>query len=290
MLHRPEKTTDDSGHCINAPEVSSPVFSVDEGPGAIVAAAIHNGHEIRPEVARYLAIDEADRLREEDPLTALWTSVVPTRIRVHRSRFEVDMNRRRDRAVYRGPEDAWGLDVWREEPPRHLFESSLREYDRFYSAVGALLERKIEECGRVVVLDLHTYNHRRAGPQEPPAPDVANPEINLGTGTMDRDYWEPLVEHFLQDLRSSTIYGRSPDVRENVKFQGGHFPRWIHDRYRFQACVLSIEFKKIFMDEWRATADRNEVWAIARALESTVQGLLDEISKIQAATPSATAV
>jgi hypothetical protein len=33
----------------------------------------------------------------------------------HRSRFEVDLNRPRREAVYRIPEDAWGLDIWRDE-------------------------------------------------------------------------------------------------------------------------------------------------------------------------------
>jgi hypothetical protein len=47
-----------------------------------------------------------------------------------------------------------------------------------------------------VVFDLHTYNHRREGPDTPPAEEVGNPEVNLGTGTMDRRKWAPIIDRF----------------------------------------------------------------------------------------------
>ncbi len=45
------------------------VCKVVMGKGPIVATAIHNGHDVRPEVRELLAISEEDRLREEDPFT-----------------------------------------------------------------------------------------------------------------------------------------------------------------------------------------------------------------------------
>jgi N-formylglutamate amidohydrolase len=62
-----------------------------------------------------MSLPEADRLREEDPFTDVIASAVPSRMITHRSRFEVDLNRPRREAVYRIPEDAWGLDIWRDE-------------------------------------------------------------------------------------------------------------------------------------------------------------------------------
>ncbi|MEJ2467722.1 MAG: N-formylglutamate amidohydrolase, partial [Campylobacterales bacterium] len=61
----------------------------------IIATAIHNGHYVRRELERLFAIDEKERLREEDPYTSLWTTVVPNRVVVMTSRFEVDLNRPR---------------------------------------------------------------------------------------------------------------------------------------------------------------------------------------------------
>jgi N-formylglutamate deformylase len=80
-----------------------------EGAGPVVACAVHAGHDVRPEVVALLAVDDATRLREEDPHTGGWTALAPTRLVAHRSRFEVDLNRSRPQAVYLEPDDAWGL-------------------------------------------------------------------------------------------------------------------------------------------------------------------------------------
>src|SRR5690606_33956601 len=90
----------------------SSLARLTRGDGPIIAAAIHNGHEVRPEVAGLLALDDAQRLREEDPFTGEWTVVAPTQIVGLRSRFETDLNRPRDGAVYERPEQAWGLHIW----------------------------------------------------------------------------------------------------------------------------------------------------------------------------------
>ena len=86
--------------------MSNEFFTCEEGDGPLVAAAVHNGHDLRPEVADIMVLAEADRLREEDPHTGRWATVAPTRLVGRRSRFEVDLNRPRDKAVYRLPEDA----------------------------------------------------------------------------------------------------------------------------------------------------------------------------------------
>jgi len=55
----------------------------------------------------------------------------------------------------------------------------------------------VRRFSRFVVFDPHTYNHRRLGPQALPADPRYNPEVNLGTGTLDRNRWEPVVSVFL---------------------------------------------------------------------------------------------
>ena len=165
------------------------------------------------------------RLQEEDPRTGEWAEVAPTRLVVHRSRFEVDLNRSRETAVYRRPEDAWGLNLWTHPLTDDLVARSLAEYDAFYAELDRVLAEKARRHGRFVVLDLHSYNHRREGPEGPEAEPAGNPEVNVGTGTMDREYWAPLVERFIADLRGYDFLGRHLDVRENVKFVGRQFPR-----------------------------------------------------------------
>lgn len=250
------------------------------GRSPILAAAIHDGHDVRPDLWRRLAIDEASRLREEDPFTAEWAQVADTQIVGLRSRFEFDLNRPRGQSVYRSAEDAWGLDVWRQVPDEPLLRQSLEEYDRFYTAAGALLREMIDRHGRAVVYDLHTYNHRRGGPNGPACDPDENPEVNIGTATMDRTYWSPVVERFIRDLRAFDSEGRHLDVRENVRFRGGYFGRWIHETFPRQVCSIAIEFKKFFMDEWNGDADLDEVARIYDALRSTLPGVEEELERL----------
>ena len=257
------------------------IWDLVEGDGPLVAAAIHSGHAIREEVEQRLALDEAERLREEDPYTGLWTAIAPTRLIGRRSRFEVDLNRPRDKAVYRTPEDAWDLDIWKKPLPDELVRRSLDGYDAFYEEAHRILQEKVKRHGHFVVFDLHTYNHRREGPDGPPADWEANPEVNVGTGTMDRSRWAPIVDRFIEVLSGVEFIGRRLDVRENVKFEGGHFPRWIHETFPRTGCAIAIEVKKFFMDEWTGELDSVQSDAVRGALQATVPAVLDALQEME---------
>ena len=257
-----------------------PAFTITGEPGPVVATAVHTGHDLRPEVADAIALDDATRRREEDPFTDVLTDVADLAIVVHRSRFEVDCNRVRDRAVYRGPDLAWGLDVWDGPPPDTLVATSQAIYDDFYAAVAEQFDA-LAAAGRFVVLDLHSYNHRRDGPDRPPAPVADNPEVNVGTGSLDRRRWAPVVDRFMADLADQEVCGHLLDVRENVRFEGGHFAAWIDGRYPDTACALAIELKKTFMDEWTGDADRDHLGQLRGALAAAVPGLLDALGAVR---------
>ena len=260
--------------------MDGPIWETQFGDGPWVAAAIHNGHAVRSELADLLALSDAERLYEEDPFTDAWTSIAPTRIVVFRSRFEMDLNRPREQAVYLHPEDAWGLPVWKTRPPADRIERSLAQYDAFYRHVRFLLEGLLARYGRLVVFDLHTYNYRRAGPDAPAADPRENPDVNLGTGTMDRRRWAPLVDRFLADLASVDFLGRRLDVRENVKFLGGQFSRWIHQTFSDSVCALAVEVKKSFMDEWTGRVDDDRHDAVRSALESAAGSVVEELKRL----------
>jgi N-formylglutamate amidohydrolase len=255
-------------------------WSIVLGSGPLVATAIHDGHQLRDEVAGLIALSEQERLREEDPFTGDWTRIAPTQVVVRHSRFEVDLNRPRPKAVYSRPEDAWGLQVWKQDLPSAVVERSVAAYDDFYQEMGQLLSQMEEHFGRFVVFDLHTYNHRREGPAGVAADPQQNPEVNLGTGVMDRSLWTPLVDRFVQDLRSFDFLGRHLDVRENVKFRGGQFSNWVHETYPRTGCDLAIEFKKFFMNEWTGELDTRQHQAILQALQSTIPGILEELARM----------
>jgi N-formylglutamate deformylase len=239
-----------------------------------VATAIHSGHTLRPEVAACMALSDGERRREEDPYTDRLTIPFSTRVVVDRSRFEVDLNRSPEEAIYLSEDQAWGLQVWGELPGPDLVARSLEVHEDFYRQLGRLLD-EVASQGSFVVLDLHSYNHRRDGRHAPPAPVAENPDINIGTGTLDHSRWDALVDRFANDL--TTGLSSSVTIAENVRFQGGFFSQWVNERYAGRGCALALEFKKTFMDEWTDELDEDAVDRLVGALAGTVDGISQEL-------------
>jgi len=255
-------------------------YRVDQGDQPLIATAIHNGHQVRGEVASLFAIDNASRLREEDPFTGEWTAVAQNRIIVDTSRFEVDLNRVREEAVYIDPQDSWGLTVWQTRPDPALIDRSLSGYDLFYSQLHKIFTELKNKHGKFIVLDFHSYNYRRNGPDGKSADIEGNPEVNVGTGTMgDRTRWAPVIDRFIGDLSGYDYCGRHLDVRENVKYLGRQLAQWTHDTFPESACVLSVDFKKFFMNEWTGQPEMQQLVAITNALKFSANGALKELGR-----------
>lgn len=242
---------------------------VGDWSGQLAATSIHAGHALRPEVDKIMLLNPDDRRREEDPYTDVIASLAPARVLVHRSRFETDLNRIRDKAVYTRPEDCWGLDVWSTgELPADVKARSLDEYDSFYAELAVRLD-DMAARGPFVIYDVHSYNHRRAGANGPAESVEVNPEINLGTESVDRDRFGGVIDAF-----TTALSERGFDVRENVKFKGQALAWWVHERYAGTGVVLALEFKKTFMDEWTGTPDRDRLDVLAQALAATMNPVL----------------
>lgn len=252
----------------------------DAAAEPVLAFAIHDGHHLRDDVAAQTALSDSERLREEDPFTGEWTAAAPTRVIGLMSRFQVDLNRPRQSAVYRTPSDAWGLEVWKGDLPERTAAASLREYDEFYGAMERLLSTFEARFGKFVILDLHSYNHRRGGAEAEPADAQENPQVNVGTGSMDRARWGAVADRFMERLRAFDFPGGRLDVRENVKFRGGQFSKWVHRTFPSSGCCLAVEFKKFFMDEWTGEPNRTLVDAIGRAIADTVPALVEELDRL----------
>lgn len=230
----------------------------EAGDGPVLATAIHNGHELRPDVRKLHLLDEPTRLREEDPYTGPWAKLGDVSIIVHRSRFEMDLNRRMENAIYLEPADAWGLELWKHPLPDEAVQKSRNQYRVYYDMVHTLLEDMTSRWQRILVLDFHSYNHRRNGKAAEPEPQTQNPDINVGTHELDVQRWGGLIDTFIEKLCICSVNGERLDVRANVKFVGRQFPRWVVANFP-NACALAIEVKKIFMDDWTGEPDRTAV-------------------------------
>jgi N-formylglutamate deformylase len=241
----------------------------------LVCAAIHNGHSLSPDFLSGIGISGADRLREEDPFTARFGASAGNRIVAVHSRFEVDLNRRRPKAVYLEPEDAWGLPVRRVPLTPETLDRALAAYDAFYRRTESLFREMQATFGRFLVLDLHSYNHRRPGPDFPSEPAIDNPEINLGSSNIPEAEL-PVLLRFRDLLTEEPLQGRIPDVRLDVKFTGGAFARWTHETFPDSAVCIAVEYKKIFMDEWIGTPDLALIRELQRKTSGAAKRLLDE--------------
>lgn len=240
-------------------------WTVQRGGGPVVATAIHDGHELRPEVAAAMSLGDDERLREEDPFTGQAILDVPTHVIAHRSRFEFDLNRGAAEAIYRTLEQSWGLEVWREPAAAGMVERSLAIHAAYYRMLGALLDEVAADHGRFVLIDVHSYNHRRDGPAGEPAPQEVAPDINIGTSSMPREQWAFLVDPLMEAMAQFDFNGRRLDVRENVAFQGkGEQTRFVHARYPGRGCAIALELKKFFMDEWSGQPDPAELETMRR--------------------------
>lgn len=222
--------------------------------GPVLTTAIHTGNHIRNELQPYLYANNMQLRREEDPLTDIFASVGDDVFCCYTSRFEVDLNRKRELAFATRAEQTWGLKVWRDVPPEAVIERSLEQHDIFYQMMESTLQRMIHQHGKVLVVDIHSYNHRRDG-IDAPAPQSGNPDIDLGLTTLDQGQFGALAAAFTEILASQPCQGRKLDVRGNVRYpDGGYWPEWVFANFGDDICTITLEYKKFYMDEWTDTA------------------------------------
>lgn len=247
-------------------------WTLQLGDDPIVATAIHDGHGLGAATSAVMALADDARLREEDPHTGQAILDIPTHVVSLRSRFEADLNRGLDQAVYLTPEQSWGLHVWHAPPEGALLRDMHAYHCGFYRMLGELLDGIVARHGRFVLLDVHSYNHRRDGADAAPTPQDAAPDINIGTFSMPRDHWAFLLNPLIEAMRGFDFNGRRLDVRENVAFQGkGELTRFVHQRYPQTGCAIALEFKKFYMDEWTGAPYADELVAM-RSLIGHIAG------------------
>lgn len=223
-------------------------FHLSDPLSPVLALAIHNGHRIPEALMPYTQISAEDRFREEDPFTDYIAGYYANHVILETSRFAVDLNRNPERSVYQNPEDAWGLKVRSSMVPPNVLAGLRHSYDNWYAMLQYQIDQMLERHPLIVVLDIHSYNHRRGGPDAPPDPQEKNPDIILGRSNMAKDFY-PFVEDLRQRLDGQNFLGHSLDVRCDVKFPGGNLPRFLHKHYPCKVLCVAVEFKKIFMDE-----------------------------------------
>ena len=245
----------------------------------VLALAIHNGHDLPEALLPYSGVDEDIRFREEDPYTDSFAALFPNHIVVETSRFAVDLNRPIQRAIYQKPEDAWGLTVRSKPMNEDILQALQQGYQQWYDVLKYEVDRMLSFHPFIVVLDLHSFNHRRGGAQAEPDPQIENPDIILGRNNMPEEYY-PYIEQLRLKLDGLDLLEHKLDVRCDVKFPGGQLSRWLHQNYPGQLICIAVEFKKIFMDEWSGTLNPSMFSLLRSSFQTAINSWLTELPKL----------
>lgn len=241
--------------------------------------AIHDGHHIDEDFLSYISLSDKERLREEDPFTAKIADLPVNQFIVETSRFQLDLNRDLENAVYLHPDQAWGLNVFRANLPSNYLLELYKQHQSIYYTIERHLSTTIKKFGFFIILDIHSYNAKREGAEQE-INKVKNPQINLGT-YYNHDKWRDLIDEFRSAFNKFKLNDETIDVRENVKFKGGNLAQHIINQYGELGCVLSIEFRKDFMDEWSGEPYMDKIAAINQLLKNVLQSMNSYLQKIQ---------
>lgn len=242
----------------------------------VLALAIHNGHVLPEYLQPYSGISEDARYREEDPHTGSFSRLFPNRMIVETSRFAVDLNRAPQRAVYQKPEDAWGLQVRSKPLSESILQTLQQDYTEWYAVLKYEIDRMLAFHPFLVIFDLHSFNHRRGGPDAEPDAQADNPDIILGRNNMPEEYY-PHIEDLRFKLDGQNLWGNSLDVRCDIKFPGGHLSRWLHSTYPGQLLCLAVEFKKIFMDEYSGKLNPVSIQLLRNTFKKAAEDWIQEL-------------
>jgi hypothetical protein len=226
-----------------------------------VCGAVHDGHQFRKELWDICLHTEYERWFEEDPCTKEFVKTHPIVIAGCDSRFEYDLNRDPENAIY---EDAWGKKLWKRPLTKVEHKKSLDKHNSFYSVVKALIEKLEQLFGTVVVYDMHSYNWRRW--------DREVPVINLGTSNIDNNRFGNEVENWRLSLAELELpHAIEATSKINDTFQGnGYFLKFITRNFK-NTLVLATEFKKIYCDELEQVMYPEVVSAIEQQLQEKIK-------------------
>lgn len=222
-----------------------------------ICGAVHDGHQFRKSLWENCLHSEYDRWFEEDPSTKQMVQTFPIVIAGCDSRFEYDLNRAPESAIYT---DAWGKQLWKNPLSKVEKEKSLHKHANFYKVVHALISKIEEKFAVSVVYDMHSYNWRRW--------DREVPTFNIGAMNVDVlrfgdevNYWRKVLSEIKlpNGIKNTSLI--------NDTFRGnGYFLKYITSNFQ-NTLVLATEVKKIYCDEYEQINFPEVVSAIEEQLK-----------------------
>ena len=234
-----------------------------------VCGAVHDGHQFRKSLWDNCLHTEYERWYEEDPCTREMVAGHPIVIAGCDSRFEYDLNRAQDGAIY---SDAWGKKLWKEPLSKEEYDHSQHKHTAFYEVVHALIGKLEQLHNKVIVFDMHSYNWKRW--------DREVPTWNLGTANIDNERFGTIVEAWRLKLSEIQFpHGIKSTSLVNDTFQGnGFFLKYITTTFP-NTLVLATEIAKVYCDEYAGIIFPEVVSAVKEQLKELIPLQAEEFVK-----------
>ena len=225
-----------------------------------ICGAVHDGHQFRNSLWDNCLHTEYERWYEEDPCTKEMVQSHPMVIAGCDSRFEYDLNRGPENAIYT---DAWGKQLWREPLQEEEKVHSLEKHIAFYKVIHALVKKTEEKYGKALVFDMHSYNWKRW--------EREVPTWNLGTANIDNRRFGALASSWSDRLGQMELpNGIRSTSKINDTFQGnGYFLKYITQHFD-HTLVLATEIAKVYCDEYTGIIYPEVVRSVEKQLKELI--------------------
>lgn len=234
-----------------------------------ICAAVHDGHQFRKSLWNYCTHSAYERWYEEDPCTEEMVQNQPIVIAGRDSRFEYDLNRNPENAIY---DDAWGKKLWHSSLSEDEKALSLSKHTNFYRVVDALVAKLEQKHGKTLVFDMHSYNRKRW--------DREVPTWNLGTSNIDNLRFGEHVDSWCKKLSTVALPNQIPSTAKiNDTFQGnGYFLKYITKNFQ-NTLVLATEIAKVYCDELTGIVYPEVVSSVQSQLNKLIPGQAMEFQR-----------
>lgn len=234
-----------------------------------VCGAVHDGHQFRKSLWDNCLHTEYDRWYEEDPFTKQMVQSLPIVIAGCDSRFEYDLNREPERAIY---EDAWGKQLWKSPLSSNEKDISLNKHTNFYRVVNALISKLETEFQKILVFDMHSYNWKRW--------EREVPVWNLGTININQPRFGSLTHIWSGMLGEMQLpNGVRSTSKINDTFQGnGYFLKYITGNFG-NTLVLATEIAKVYCDELTGIVYPEMVHAVELQFKSLIPEMVNKFEQ-----------
>lgn len=225
-----------------------------------VCGAVHDGFQFRKELWDNCLHTQYERWYEEDPETKNMVISHPILIAGCDSRFEYDLNRTPDEAVF---ETAWGKQLWKQPLSKAQKQKSLDKHSTFYKVTYALIDKIESKFGCAIVYDMHSYNWQRW--------DREVPTWNLGTSNIDNERFGEEIESWRQSLSKMQLPNgiKSTADINNTFFGNGYFLKYITKNFK-NTLVLATEIAKVYCDELNQVIYPEVVAAVEEQLKDRI--------------------